>query len=322
MTTQAVDALRGIHERVERLVTTLGPEDWSRPSLCTGWRVQDVFAHMSSNMKETVDPTPPPAEGAPDLPAEVAMEALVEPRRDWTPQQLLDEYSQYYEGWLAAMAAMQDEPMASTEAPLADLGTHPLHLVANAFAFDHYCHLYIDVLAPQGVSDQVHADHLIDGGDREPRRRLVDVDHRPHRAGREVRRLLAVEQGQDHLPAIRRVVGARVDQSPGQLDQDRDRGRVVIGAPVGVLAVAGHPQVVVVRRDEHGALVGDRVLRTLQLRVARRTRREVFTDAALSHDADARALKRVKVEPCSMPLARSSRRRRCGEILAIIRAEV
>ncbi len=150
MTTQAVEALRAIHERVEHLVNTLGPDDWSAASLCEGWRVQDVFAHMSSNMKETVEPTPPPAEGAPDLPAEVAMEALVEPRRDWTPQQLLDEYSQYFEGWLAAMAAMQEEPTASTVAPLADLGSHPLHMVANAFAFDHYCHLYIDVLAPQG----------------------------------------------------------------------------------------------------------------------------------------------------------------------------
>lgn len=153
MTTQAVEALRAIHERVEHLVTTLGPEDWSAESLCEGWRVQDVFAHMSSNMKETVDPTPPPAEGAPELKAEDAMEALVAPRRDWTADQLLDEYRQYYEGWLAAMAAMQEEPTASTVAPLADLGTHPLHMVANAFAFDHYCHLYIDVLAPEGPLD-------------------------------------------------------------------------------------------------------------------------------------------------------------------------
>lgn len=149
MTQQAVAALRSIHERVERLVTTLDAEDWSRASLCDGWRVQDVFAHMSSNMKETVDPTPPP-EGAPDMKAEAAMEALIEPRRDWTPDQLLEEYRQYSEGWLGAMAAMQEEPTASTEAPLADLGTHPLHLVANAFAFDHYCHLWIDLLAPQG----------------------------------------------------------------------------------------------------------------------------------------------------------------------------
>lgn len=150
MTTQAVDALRKLHEQVEQLIGRIGADDWVKPSLCEDWRVQDVFAHMTSNMKETVDPTPPPAEGAPDLKAEEAMEALVTPRRDWTADQLLAEYAQYYEGWLGAMAAMQEEPTASTEAPLADLGTHALHMVANAFAFDHYCHLYIDLLAPQG----------------------------------------------------------------------------------------------------------------------------------------------------------------------------
>ncbi len=25
-----------------------------------------------------------------------------------------------------------------------------MHMMANAFAFDHYCHLYIDILSPEG----------------------------------------------------------------------------------------------------------------------------------------------------------------------------
>ena len=40
--------------------------------------------------------------------------------------------------------------MASMAAPVADLGTYQLHSLANAFAFDHYCHLRIDLLAPTG----------------------------------------------------------------------------------------------------------------------------------------------------------------------------
>ena len=48
------------------------------------------------------------------------------------------------------MTALQEEPTASTMVPLADLGTYPLHMMANAFAFDHYCHLYVDILAPEG----------------------------------------------------------------------------------------------------------------------------------------------------------------------------
>ena len=150
MTTQAVEALQLIHEQVQDLLPRISADDWSKPSGCAGWRVQDVLAHMSSNMKEIVDPSPPPPESAPDMGAEAAMEALVSPRRDWTVAALTAEYDASVDGWLAAMSAMQEEPTASTVAPLADLGEYPLHMVANAFAFDHYCHLYIDVLAPDG----------------------------------------------------------------------------------------------------------------------------------------------------------------------------
>ena len=51
---------------------------------------------------------------------------------------------------LGALAAMQEEPMASMAAPEADLGTYQLYSLANAFAFDHYCHLRVDLLAPTG----------------------------------------------------------------------------------------------------------------------------------------------------------------------------
>ena len=33
---------------------------------------------------------------------------------------------------------------------MADLGTYPMHQLADAYAFDLYCHLRIDVLAPHG----------------------------------------------------------------------------------------------------------------------------------------------------------------------------
>jgi uncharacterized protein (TIGR03083 family) len=150
MTAQAIEALQLIHQDLKTLLDDMDDADWSLPSACDGWRVQDVFAHVSSNMKETVEPTPPPEDPPPAMKAEEAMEALVAPRRDWTSLELLAEYDQYYEGWLGAMSAMQEEPTASTVAPLADLGEHPLHLVANAYAFDHYCHLRIDLLDPSG----------------------------------------------------------------------------------------------------------------------------------------------------------------------------
>ena len=151
MTKEAVDALGQMHGEIKRLMHEVTAEQWSMPSACEGWRVQDVLAHMSSNMKEAVDPTEP----SPDAPpppekAEEMVAAMVTARDDWTPQQLLVEYDTYVDGWIAGLSAMQEEPIASTVGPLADLGEYPMHMVANAFAFDHYCHLWIDLLGPDG----------------------------------------------------------------------------------------------------------------------------------------------------------------------------
>ncbi len=150
MSSQAVEALKQIHQQVEKVIHKMEADHWKLESLCEGWRVQEVFAHMSSNMKEAINPTPPPETEQEPLKAEEAMEALVAPRRDWTAQELLDEYAQYLDSWVTWMISLQEEPTASTMVPLADLGTYPLHMMANAFAFDHYCHLYIDILAPEG----------------------------------------------------------------------------------------------------------------------------------------------------------------------------
>jgi uncharacterized protein (TIGR03083 family) len=149
MSTAGVEAVRLAVEEVKGVLTTLTDEEWQRPSGCAGWRVQDLVAHMSSNYKETVEPSPPPAEPI-ELPAEQLMELLVEPRKDWTPQQVLAEYLAYCDAAVAALAALQEEPLASTVIPLADLGQYPMHALADAYAFDHYCHLRVDLLAPTG----------------------------------------------------------------------------------------------------------------------------------------------------------------------------
>jgi uncharacterized protein (TIGR03083 family) len=139
---------RSISE-VKQVITSLTDEEWARPSGCTGWSVRDLVAHMSSNYKETVDPSPPPPEPL-DLPAERLMDVLVDLRDGWTHEQIRDEYLQYCDAALATLGALQDEPLASTVIPLADLGHYPMHQLADAYAFDHYCHLRVDLLAPHG----------------------------------------------------------------------------------------------------------------------------------------------------------------------------
>lgn len=153
MTTQAVDALAIIHGHMRTVFTSIAADDWEAPSACAGWSVKDVLAHVTSNQKEFVDPTPAPAEPTPPMKAEEAMEMLVAPRKDWAAADLLAEYDRYSEGWFGVLRAMQDEPLASSPLPLADLGTYPTHQLAEAFAFDHYCHLRIDLLAPTGPLD-------------------------------------------------------------------------------------------------------------------------------------------------------------------------
>jgi hypothetical protein len=33
---------------------------------------------------------------------------------------------------------------------MSELGTYPMHALADAFAFDMWCHFYIDILSPTG----------------------------------------------------------------------------------------------------------------------------------------------------------------------------
>lgn len=133
---------------------SLDEEEWSRPSGCSGWRVQDIAAHMSSNFKETSEPSPPPEPPLPPMPAERLMDLLVQPRLDWTPDQVLTELTAYAPRAVETLKALQQEPVASAPLTVADLGTYPMHMLADAYAFDVYCHLRVDVVAPHGPIDR------------------------------------------------------------------------------------------------------------------------------------------------------------------------
>jgi uncharacterized protein (TIGR03083 family) len=146
---EGLNAVRLAVAEVKSVITSLTDDEWLMPSGCAGWSVKDLVAHMSSNYKEVCEPSPPPPEPV-NLPAEQLMDLLVEPRKQWSNSEVRDEYLAYCDGAVLALTALQDEPLASTMVPLADLGTYELHQYADAFAFDHYCHLRVDLLAPAG----------------------------------------------------------------------------------------------------------------------------------------------------------------------------
>ena len=149
MSHAAIEGLRRAVDATSVILSGLSEEEWARPSLCAGWSVRDLVAHIGSNYKETVDPSPPPDEPL-DLPAERMMDLLVAARADWSDAQVLEEYLHFAPAAIEVLASMQDEPLASTPIPLADLGQYPMHQLADAFAFDGYCHLRVDLLAPLG----------------------------------------------------------------------------------------------------------------------------------------------------------------------------
>lgn len=148
MDTMGIEGLQTNYDDFTRVVESLSDDEWAAPSACDGWRVQEVVAHVSSTLKLMVDPEPGAVDGADG--AEDMAEILVAPRKSWSPDQVLAEFVQYRDPFVEAQKAMQEEPMASTEAPLGDLGTHPLRIIAGTFSFDTYCHLRHDIVAPGG----------------------------------------------------------------------------------------------------------------------------------------------------------------------------
>ena len=153
MSKVAIEALRATREDVLSLARSLSPEEWAAQSDCEGWRVQDVITHMASAFRTVVDPSSLP-QGIPgDI--EATQSVIVAARSDWTPEQVLADYEELSDKGIAAVAGFQDGPMADQMIPIENLGTHPLHLAANIFVFDHYCHLRNDILKPNGPIERV-----------------------------------------------------------------------------------------------------------------------------------------------------------------------
>jgi uncharacterized protein (TIGR03083 family) len=149
-------------DRYASVANSLTEAEMLMPSGCHGWSVKDLVAHASSNFQVMAEPPAPSdqvssqdaAESAAPL-AEEAMSMMVDMRRDWTSEQVLEELNTFTPRWKSALKALQDEPSASVEIAMSELGTYPLHNMADAYAFDIACHLYVDLLSPTGPIDRV-----------------------------------------------------------------------------------------------------------------------------------------------------------------------
>jgi hypothetical protein len=148
MSERGLEALTADREEVLKVAKSLSAEEWELPSDCDGWRIQDVIVHMADVCRTIVDPAglPQGVEGN----TEPRMDAMVDARREWDAAKVLAEYEDLSGKAVAALAGLQSPPLADNIIPLDDLGSYPLHMLANAFAFDHFCHLRNDILKPNG----------------------------------------------------------------------------------------------------------------------------------------------------------------------------
>ncbi len=143
MTAEAVPALEVQVQEARDLFATLTPQEWAAASGCDGWRIQDVAQHMAAVFQQIADPAS--IDTGNSGKAESAAEVPVQDRKDWTTSDVIAAYDEWSERGVAALAALQEPPMCDAVVPLSDLGSHPLHLLANAIVFDHYCHLRHDI---------------------------------------------------------------------------------------------------------------------------------------------------------------------------------
>jgi uncharacterized protein (TIGR03083 family) len=149
--------LKADHAEVLAVIKSLSPEEWEAPSGCEGWRTKDLVAHLACTFRAVAEPgsLPPGVEG--DL--EATQEVGVAERKDWPADRVAAEYEELGSKAIEALTGLQAPGIGDTVIPLEDAGQYPLHMVANALAFDHYCHLRNDMLAPRGSVDRPAPPH-------------------------------------------------------------------------------------------------------------------------------------------------------------------
>jgi hypothetical protein len=131
---------------------TLDPDQWQLPSAASGWSVQDVVVHAGCLLGLLMAAVG--GETVPEIGIEALNDMQVAEKRGWNSAQALDALQQNLEKAQSVFAPLQDEPLASAETQMLDLGSYPLHSIVDMFTFDLTTHLRYNILAPRGPVDR------------------------------------------------------------------------------------------------------------------------------------------------------------------------
>jgi uncharacterized protein (TIGR03083 family) len=148
MTKAGLEGMQISANEVLALARTLTDDEWQMPSAAERWSVQDVVAHSGNLLATLVDAVNGRLEAPDGIEAE--NDRRVDRTREYTPSDTIEFVETQLGIALPVLTPLQDEPMASTEAQLLDLGSYPLHAIVDMFTFDFTTHLRWDILGPRG----------------------------------------------------------------------------------------------------------------------------------------------------------------------------
>ncbi len=146
----AIDAVRADRDAMLEIAASLTPQQWEAGSGCEGWSVQDLLAHMSLTFWAMVDPGRLPDTSG--LPFERAQDVQVRARRDLEPAEVVADYAEVSD---RALQMLPEIAALDVELPLGDVGTYPVSALPNAFGFDHFTHIRMDLFRPRGPLDGI-----------------------------------------------------------------------------------------------------------------------------------------------------------------------
>jgi uncharacterized protein (TIGR03083 family) len=135
---------------IMEMARTFTDQEWAAPSAAQGWSIHDVVAHAGNLLGVVVDAVNGQLVTPDGMGIEELNDVQVAQQRDRSPSEILDNLEKQMAAALPMFTSLQDEPLASTEAALLDLGSYPLHAIVDMFTFDFTTHLYLDILAPRG----------------------------------------------------------------------------------------------------------------------------------------------------------------------------
>jgi uncharacterized protein (TIGR03083 family) len=148
--------------RMEALLADLGDDEWRSASRCNGWTVRDVVAHLVSvnafweaSVSAGLAGTPTRVLAAFDPAAHPPM--LIEPMRAQAPRAVLEQFVTSNDGFLGALAALDDRGWSTTaETPA---GHVSIRLLAGHALWDAWVHER-DIAVPLGLASVDEPDEV------------------------------------------------------------------------------------------------------------------------------------------------------------------